>query len=247
MRRVGRGGFTLLEIIVVLAVLGMGMAIIGAMMRSSARYSERVEEETAVQLACDNLMSSILSGNMTATLGIELPIPDAPNWTTKVELLDGPLDNIVAVRITAQRYDVQRSLDASGAVLETRTPISDRTYVVKEWARRADVHTRVVSTAADGTTTAVDGTGETVMNDLNAQQGQGGSLLGGDMFGGDMTGAQNSGSLFDDLDASFNMGGSGVGGGLGGGGVGGGLGNDIGPGGGMFGGQTPNGGFGGGF
>ena len=81
-----RGAFTLLEILVVLAVLGMGLALVSAMMRNSAQYSERVEEDSAVQLVCDNMMSSILSGGMTATIGVELPIPDAPRWTVTTEL-----------------------------------------------------------------------------------------------------------------------------------------------------------------
>lgn len=198
-----RRGFTLLEILVVLAILGMGMAIISSMMRNSAQYSERVEEDTQVQLTCDNMMSSILSGNMTATLGVELPIPDAPNWTVKVELLDGPIESLVAVRITAQRYDQMEIATANNAGLLTtaRTPTAGRTFVIKEWARRANVRTRVVSIAADGSMTAVDGSGETVANDVNPQLGIGGSLEGDD------SGQGVNGSLFDSLDTSLGLGG----------------------------------------
>jgi prepilin-type N-terminal cleavage/methylation domain-containing protein len=56
-------GFTLLEILVVLAILGMGMALITEMTSVAARHSERVEEDTIVQLACENMMNSILAGN----------------------------------------------------------------------------------------------------------------------------------------------------------------------------------------
>ena len=153
--RNARAGFTLLEILVVLAILGMGMAIVSSMMRNSALYSERVEEDTQVQLTCDSMMSSILSGDRTATIGVEMPLPDAPNWTVKVEVLDGPIKSVVAVRITAQRYDRMELATANnpGVVAVARTPTPGRTFVVKEWARRADVHTRVVSIAADGSTT----------------------------------------------------------------------------------------------
>lgn len=200
-----RRAFTLLEIIVVLAILGMGMALVSAMMRNSAQYSERVEEDSAVQLVCDNMMSSILSGTMTATLGVELPIPDAPRWTVTTELLDGPIPSVVAVRITARRYD-QLATETSAAP-DGRTPTPGRVFVLKEWARRANVRTRVVSVAADGSTQAVDGTGETVANDPDAQEGAGlGGSLGAEL--------DANGSLFDSFDAAQDR--ANPGGGLGG-------------------------------
>ena len=201
-----RGAFTLLEILVVLAVLGMGLALVSAMMRNSAQYSERVEEDSAVQLVCDNMMSSILSGGMTATIGVELPIPDAPRWTVTTELLDGPIPSVVAVRITARRYDQPQTESPTnpGALTVARTPTPGRVFVLKEWARRADVHTRVVSVAADGSTAAVDGTGETVAGDLNAQANAGlGGALGG--VPTDLASPESSGSLFDSFDSAQGL------------------------------------------
>lgn len=186
-----RRGFSLLEILVVLAILGLGLALVTSMMRNSAEYSQRVEEDVAAQLACDNMMSSILAGDMTATLGVETPIPDAPNWTVKTELLDGPLESLVAVRITARRYPSYAAAEAasrSGAS-QSSAPTSGRSFVVKEWARRADVRSRVARIAADGSFVEVDSEGT--------------STLGGTLNGG----AENaefqwsSGNLFDALDS----------------------------------------------
>jgi len=172
--------FTLLEILVVLAILGMGLALITTMTTTTARYSERVEEETTVQLACQNLMNSILAGGAVATVGIELPIPDAPNWSTSVDLLDGPISNLVAIRITAQRYQTYEtpSPTAPDGVLVTRVPEEGRRYVLKEWARREEIKTRVVQTNSDGSTTTVDGTGNTVWNDINSENLPNGGALG---------------------------------------------------------------------
>ena len=174
-----RRGFTLLEILVSLAVLVMGLALVTQMTTVAARHSERVEEDTTVQLACENMMNAILAGNMTATVGVSTPIPDAPNWETTVELLDGPVKSLIAIRITAQRYEIEEvpSLDNPGVPVVTRVPDLGRRFVVKEWARRAEIKTRVVQTNATGETTAIDGSGETVWNDLGSIDGQ----LGGDM------------------------------------------------------------------
>ena len=173
-----RNGFTLLEILVVLAILGMGMALITQMTTVAARHSERVEEDTTVQLACENMMNSILAGNLTATIGVSIPIPDAPNWEITVELLDGPIEKLVAIRITAQRYvtELIPSFTNPNEIFENKIPDEGRRYVLKEWARRSEIKTRVVQTNANGESSAIDGTGETVWNDLNGSlDGLGGS------------------------------------------------------------------------
>ncbi len=203
-----RSAFTLLEILVVLAILGMGLALITATATTTARYSERVEEETSVQLACQNLMNSILAGGAIATVGVELPIPDVPNWSTSVELLDGPISNLVAIRITAQRYQTYEtpSLTEPNGVLTSRVPEEGRRFILKEWARREEIKTRVVQTNSDGSLKATDGTGETVWNDLNAE----GSLLDGGL-GGEETNANDPFGIVDQMNASA------VGGNIGGG------------------------------
>ena len=201
-----RSGFTLLEILVVLAILGMGLALITAMTTHSARYSERVAEETTVQLACENMMNSILSGTSVAALGVEIPIPDAPNWSVTVEALDGPIDKIIAIRITAQRYQTFETVSPNNiqSLVVARTPEPGRRIVLKEWARRADVRTRVVKVDANGKTTAVDGTGETLAHDLSAEPSLGGGLdsAPGSAFDVDAQ-EQASGAAFDAVDAAL--------------------------------------------
>ena len=81
-----RDAFTLMEILIVLAILGFGMTLIVEMTTFAARNSERVEEDTVVQLACENLMNSILAGEAVAHVGVSTPIPDAPRWTVTGDL-----------------------------------------------------------------------------------------------------------------------------------------------------------------
>ena|GEM_PF-4382695 len=153
-----RDAFTLMEILIVLAILGFGMTLIVEMTTFAARNSERVEEDTVVQLACENLMNSILAGEAVAHVGVSTPIPDAPNWETSVELLDGPIEKLVAIRITAQRYVVEEvpSLADPTVPIATKVPDVGKFYVIKEWARRDEIKAVVVSPPesnqnADGT------------------------------------------------------------------------------------------------
>ena len=124
-----RDAFTLMEILIVLAILGFGMTLIVEMTTFAARNSERVEEDTIVQLACENLMNSILAGEAVAHVGVSTPIPDAPNWETSVELLDGPIEKLVAI-ITIE------------SILNDDV---GKFYVIKEWARRDEIKAVVVS------------------------------------------------------------------------------------------------------
>ena len=142
-----RDAFTLMEILIVLAILGFGMTLIVEMTTFAARNSERVEEDTIVQLACENLMNSILAGEAVAHVGVSTPIPDAPNWETSVELLDGPIEKLVAIRITAQRYVVEEvpSLADPTVPIATKVPDVGKFYVIKEWARRDEIKVVVVS------------------------------------------------------------------------------------------------------
>ncbi len=216
-----RNGFTLMEILVVLAILGMGLALITSMTTHSARYSERVEEETNVQLACENMMNSILAGNTVALIGVEIPIPDAPRWSAKVEALDGPIEKVVAIRITAQRYETFQTLSPDNPELMTvsRIPETGRTIVVKEWALRSSVRTRVVTVNAQGESQAVDGTGDTLSEDLARSTGDAGGLGLSDGFTAPLA-PENAPSPFDVFEDATGLGtapSGGLGAGLGGG------------------------------
>lgn len=154
--------FTLMEILVVLAILGLGLAAVTSLTTATSRQAERVEEDTAVQTTCQNMMNSILAGDATVSIGAEIPIPDAPNWAASVELLDGPIPNVVAIRMTAQRFATIETPSTSNpySTVVSREPDPGRRFVLKEWARRGDVRTRTLRRNLDGTVSAVDGTAD---------------------------------------------------------------------------------------
>ena len=201
-RRGNRGGFTLLEILVAFAILIMGLSIVAALATTSARQAVQVEEETGVQLACQNLMNAILAGDATVSLGVEIPLPDVPNWAARVELLDGPISNLVAIRIVATRFEIIETPHPTDPTLtiSTRSFEGGRQYVLKEWARRADVRTQTVRRNVDGTFTTVDGTAA----DIPASNVANGSGVEGNVAGG-LSGfdSASSGDPFGELDGAF--------------------------------------------
>ncbi len=205
-----RGGFTLLEILVAFAILIMGLSIVAALSSTTARQAEQVEEETGVQLACQNLMNSILSGDAVVALDVEIPFPDAPNWAARVELLDGPISNLVAIRIVATRFEIVETPHPTDPTqtISTRSFEPGRRYVLKEWARRADVRMQTTRRNLDGTFSTVEGTAADVPASNVATGAAGESGVAGGLSG------------FDALDALANPGAFGDSGGLTGGALG---------------------------
>ncbi|MBQ7813759.1 MAG: prepilin-type N-terminal cleavage/methylation domain-containing protein [Thermoguttaceae bacterium] len=200
-RRGNRGGFTLLEILVAFAILIMGLSIVAALATTSARQAVQVEEETGVQLACQNLMNAILAGDATVSLGVEIPLPDVPNWAARVELLDGPISNLVAIRIVATRFEIIETPHPTDPTLtiSTRSFEGGRRYVLKEWARRADVRTQTVRRNVDGTFSTVDGSAA----DIPASNVANGSGVAGNVAGGLSGFDSASGDAFGELDGAF--------------------------------------------
>lgn len=181
-RRGRRSGFTLLEILVAFAVLIAGLALVASLATTTARQAERVEEETGVHLACQNLMNAILAGDATVSLGVEIPLPDVPNWAARVELIDGPISNLVAIRIVASRFEIIETPHPTdpNLTISTRSLEAGRRFVLKEWARRADVRTQTVRRNLDGTFSTVDGTAA----DIPASNVANGSGVEGNVAGG---------------------------------------------------------------
>lgn len=201
-RRGKQDGFTLLEILVAFAVLIAGLSLVASLATTTARQAERVEEETGVQLACQNLMNAILSGDATVSLGVEVPLPDIPNWAARVELLDGPISNLVAIRIVATRFEIVETPHPTdpSLTISTRSFDGGRQYVLKEWARRADVRTQTVRRNVDGTFSTVDGTAA----DIPASNVANGSGVEGNVAGG-LSGfdSASDGDAFGELDGAF--------------------------------------------
>lgn len=225
-----RSGFTLLEILVSFAILIVGLAIVAALSTTTARQAELVEEETGVQLACQNLMNSILAGDAVVSLGVEIPFPDVPNWTARVELLDGPISNLVAIRIVATRFETIETPHPTDPTrtISTCSFEAGRRCVLKEWARRADVRMQTVRRNLDGTVSTVEGTAADLQAS-NVANGTGTGVAGGlGGFGSAETGTVGANG-FEALDNWGGTGGLGASGSLNGSGSLGGAASNAGP------------------
>ena len=116
-------GFTLLEILVVLAILMVGMAALTTLVRSAMNQSSEAEEKTTVQVECRNLMNRILSAEIPAVWPDKIELPGVDDWRVSTILDPTPIQELVCVTITARKY-------------ERDLPVVGEEVTLSQWAER---------------------------------------------------------------------------------------------------------------
>ncbi|MBR5627243.1 MAG: prepilin-type N-terminal cleavage/methylation domain-containing protein [Thermoguttaceae bacterium] len=141
-----RHGFTLLEILIALAILMLGLAVISELIQASNRQAVQVEDVTNIQVVCQNMLSRILAGDISVSTNVPIPVNDYPDWDITVSLTPAPIPNLVGIRIFARRYNIEMYPSATNPGIYTtrRTPIPGQHFVLKQWVRREDLKLNTV-------------------------------------------------------------------------------------------------------
>ncbi len=129
--RTGRGGeqgFTLLEILIAIAILAFALAVISSSSSSSAIYSRRVYSSTAASLLLRGVVLDIeedyrqdgFPTNDITDKECELPKPYEKRFSCSYDLIGLNLDDSAIADMTAQSQEMlagaQESLQSSGAL-----------------------------------------------------------------------------------------------------------------------------------
>lgn len=101
-------GFTLLEVILALAILGLAMATLGHAVRMSHQQAERGALETEATMVAESVLAELLSGlrPLTAVTGepySDVALPNqpvqTPKWKVSIEVGAGPIDGMIQVKV----------------------------------------------------------------------------------------------------------------------------------------------------
>jgi len=114
-----RAGFSLLEVILALAILAGAVAVLGEAARHAMRNAQTARDLTHAQLLCESRMSEITAGlaPLEATEGNEAALPDVSgttetadeetspesDWLYSVDVQPIDEEGLVAVRVTVTR------------------------------------------------------------------------------------------------------------------------------------------------
>lgn len=95
-------GFSLLEVVLALAILAGALAALGEVMRLGDENASAAADESRAEMLAESVMSEILVGaRMVANVnGAVLPLEDDPPWAVSIELQPTEFQELVAVRVS---------------------------------------------------------------------------------------------------------------------------------------------------
>ena len=111
-RRPGRRGFSLLEVILALAILTGALAVLGELARQGIESTRIARDTSRALLLCENKLAEITSGCVFPEKMYDVPCEEAadgsllglqtqrPPWLYSVELASVDLPGLVAVRVS---------------------------------------------------------------------------------------------------------------------------------------------------
>ncbi len=147
-------GFTLLEIILALAILAGSLAALGEVMRLSDQTATRTGDETQAQIFASSIMAELESGALPLTAVEGAPIDAATDipWTYSIGLEPTQYDELIAVRVAvAQQLPAEKEPAQFELVRWTLNP--DFVSSVTEAAAAAASTSSSSSTSTSGSST----------------------------------------------------------------------------------------------
>ncbi len=105
----GNLGFTLLEVILTLAILAGAIAVIGEVSRLGLRNAQRARELTHAQLLCESKLAELVVGaepleaQQNVPLGTVADGSGDPDWLYSVEVNSTDQTGLVEVRVTVSK------------------------------------------------------------------------------------------------------------------------------------------------
>ncbi len=107
-RTPNQSGFTLLEVILALAIMAGAVAVIGELTRTGLMNSQRARDLTRDELICESVMTQIVTGAIAASSATNVPFDDDPRWLYSIDVQSSSQQGLLTVTVTVVR-DVRRN------------------------------------------------------------------------------------------------------------------------------------------
>ena len=100
MSKPARGGFSLLEVVVAMAIFLMAMVVIGELVNMGARNSLMARQMTKAVLLAESKQNETLTGNEIGQSEISGNFPEEPDWQYTVNAEPAGIDGLLRVTTT---------------------------------------------------------------------------------------------------------------------------------------------------
>lgn len=128
-------GFTLLEILIVLAILLLGMSMLSQLMRSAIRESVFSEEQTEIQIICQNMMNRLMSGSDSFPIDKPIEIPGFTDWSITISLNENKIPSLMGIQILARKFEPIYSSSSDSE----KIPVPGQRVYLEQWVGKDSI------------------------------------------------------------------------------------------------------------
>jgi prepilin-type N-terminal cleavage/methylation domain-containing protein len=96
-------GLSLLEVILSLAILAIGLAILGELVGIGTRTAASARDLTRAQLHCESKMAELTTGVVTVTNQNQVELETDPEWLYSVDVQPLGTTGLVSVMVTVEQ------------------------------------------------------------------------------------------------------------------------------------------------
>ncbi len=100
-----RGGFSLLELILALAILALAVAAIGQLVRLGLAHARHARELTKAELYCESTMAELAAGVLPLEGVSDIPIEQDSEWLYSVTVEPAAVDGLLVVTVTVYQAE----------------------------------------------------------------------------------------------------------------------------------------------
>jgi general secretion pathway protein I len=98
-----RRAFTLLEVILALAILAGSVAITGELMRNGMMNAQAARDLTRGELVCESVMSQVVTGALAPSSVSDVPFDDDNRWLYSINVDSGQLQGLLVLTVSVHR------------------------------------------------------------------------------------------------------------------------------------------------
>ena len=115
-KRCGRRAFSLLEIILALAIFTMALVAVGELMRLGLRNAQKARDATRAQLLCESIVAELTSGAIEPTPVADQASEIDPDWCYSIQVNSTDVTGLISVAVTVNRVDYTNPLEGATLV-----------------------------------------------------------------------------------------------------------------------------------
>ena len=123
--------FSLLEVILALAILVAALAVIGELVRAGIRNAQMARDLSRAQVLCEHKLSEIFAGAAAAGQASNSAFPDNPGWLYSVNQDGSGPQGLIKVRVTVEQDPGQQRYPVSFTMAQwMRDPVVTATQLM---------------------------------------------------------------------------------------------------------------------